>query len=204
MDVFVNGDKKIMDSPVVLRNSRTYVPVRYITEFFGGQVNWNNQTKTVDLQISRLSDVLTKAEIFFSEKKYSTASPLYEEILKKEPNNVLALKRLANIYGVQEKNYDSAIPLYERIHSIEPLDPGTLNSLGWAYYNVKRMDEAIRIFEKLVNADPNSPAGYYGIGSCYASYKLQDTQNAKKYFQIAIDKGIQGTSLDYAKEYLSK
>ncbi|MGM0395984.1 MAG: stalk domain-containing protein [Bacillota bacterium] len=57
-DVFVNGDKKTMDASVVLRNSRTYVPVRFITEFFGGEVGWDGITKTVELQISRSSDTM--------------------------------------------------------------------------------------------------------------------------------------------------
>ncbi len=61
-DVYVNGEKNTMDAPVVLRNSRTYVPVRFITEFFGGEVNWNGNTKTVELQISRSSDTMEKAE----------------------------------------------------------------------------------------------------------------------------------------------
>lgn len=43
----VNGAQKIMDTRPVLKNNRTMVPVRYIAEYFGAQVEWDSITKTV-------------------------------------------------------------------------------------------------------------------------------------------------------------
>lgn len=43
----VNGVPMVMDTVAVLRNSRTMVPVRFVSEFFGAQVGWDGATRTV-------------------------------------------------------------------------------------------------------------------------------------------------------------
>ncbi len=129
---------------------------------------------------------------------------MYKGVIELESKNMIALKRLANIYGVQDVDYKKAIGYYEKIVSIDPNDTGTLHLLGWAYYNEKNMDNAIRIFQEYLDLEPSSPAGYYGIAQCYSSYTLQDKDNARRYYQLAIDNGLSGISLDYARDYLNK
>jgi len=51
--VMVNGQPHTMDIPVVLKNSRSYVPIRFVTEFLGGQVKWIQETQTVRLDLSK-------------------------------------------------------------------------------------------------------------------------------------------------------
>lgn len=43
----VNGERVVMDTIAVLRNSRTIVPVRFVSEFFGAVVGWDGATRTV-------------------------------------------------------------------------------------------------------------------------------------------------------------
>jgi len=43
----VNGVPVTMDTVAVLRNSRTMVPVRFVSEFFGAVVGWDGVTRTV-------------------------------------------------------------------------------------------------------------------------------------------------------------
>jgi hypothetical protein len=203
-DVYVNGEKEVMDVPVALRNSRTYVPVRFITEFFGGEVGWNGATKTVELNISRASDTMEKAESLYSSGNMEGAESLYLEVLEVEKNNIIALKRMANIYGVQQKDYKKAIGYYERIVEIDKTDAATLHALGWAYYNEKDMEDAIGAFQRYIDLDPSAPAGYYGIAQCYSSYTMQEEGNAKKYYQMAIDRGLSGAGLEYARDYLGR
>jgi uncharacterized protein YbbC (DUF1343 family) len=45
----VNGEVKVMDTVPVLKNNRTMVPVRYISEYFGALVDWNPTTRTVSI-----------------------------------------------------------------------------------------------------------------------------------------------------------
>lgn len=43
----VNGVTKTIDAPAETKNYRTFVPVRFISEFLGHDVNWDQDTKTV-------------------------------------------------------------------------------------------------------------------------------------------------------------
>ena len=50
-DVTVNTDVIKTDVAPVIRNDRTLVPIRVVTETLGGKVDWNNATKEVTLNI---------------------------------------------------------------------------------------------------------------------------------------------------------
>ncbi len=47
---FVNGEEIGLDSPPVIIDGRTMVPVRFISEVFGYDVDWNAETKTVHIE----------------------------------------------------------------------------------------------------------------------------------------------------------
>ena len=46
----VNGAAKTMDTAAIIRDSRTYAPVRYLAEAAGYDVSWDNDTRTVILE----------------------------------------------------------------------------------------------------------------------------------------------------------
>ena len=43
----VDGILEEMDTPAIIRESRTYVPIRFISENFGYDVEWDNDTRSV-------------------------------------------------------------------------------------------------------------------------------------------------------------
>lgn len=43
------GKKITIDSPAVIKNSRTFVPLRAISEILGAKVDWNGETRTVSI-----------------------------------------------------------------------------------------------------------------------------------------------------------
>lgn len=45
----VNGTEKTLDVPAQIINSRTFVPVRFISESLGAKVDWDGTTKTVTI-----------------------------------------------------------------------------------------------------------------------------------------------------------
>lgn len=45
-DYLINGEKKKMDVAPFIQDERTMVPLRFIAEGFGAEVNWNEETKT--------------------------------------------------------------------------------------------------------------------------------------------------------------
>lgn len=47
---YVNGQRRIMDTSPVIKNNRTMLPVRYVGEYLGAGVNWNQDTRTVTVE----------------------------------------------------------------------------------------------------------------------------------------------------------
>lgn len=47
--ILVNGKTVQNDTTAVIKNSRTYLPIRAVLEAFGAQVEWNADTKTVEV-----------------------------------------------------------------------------------------------------------------------------------------------------------
>lgn len=47
--VLLNGKSTLMDTVPIIKNGRTMIPIRYISEYFGKTVDWNQYTKTVTI-----------------------------------------------------------------------------------------------------------------------------------------------------------
>ena len=45
--IYVNDEEIIIDVPPMIKDGRTLVPVRFITEAFGYNVKWNEKTRSV-------------------------------------------------------------------------------------------------------------------------------------------------------------
>ena len=60
-----------------------------------------------------------KAESLFSEARYEKARPLFEQILRNEPDNKEVLEYLGDIAGYSKK-WDTAIPYYEKLVKQHP------------------------------------------------------------------------------------
>jgi hypothetical protein len=49
-----NGQKKQMDTVALLKNDRTFVPARYVSEAFGATVRWESAIKTVYIETNKV------------------------------------------------------------------------------------------------------------------------------------------------------
>ena len=45
----VNGEKIDLDSPSFIENDRTYLPIRFVSEKLGADVQWDDATQTVNI-----------------------------------------------------------------------------------------------------------------------------------------------------------
>lgn len=48
--LFENPQELQMDTYAIIKNGRTYLPIRYVAEYFDYSVSWNSQTSTVEIQ----------------------------------------------------------------------------------------------------------------------------------------------------------
>jgi len=70
VEVYVNGEVLVSDSPAVLVGSRTMVPLRAISEKLGCEVGWDDSTRTAEIKNSKTavyvtidSDVMVKKSL---------------------------------------------------------------------------------------------------------------------------------------------
>lgn len=70
VDIYVNGELLVSDSPAILVGSRTMVPLRAISEKLGCDVGWDDATQTAEIKNSKTavyvtidSDVMVKKSV---------------------------------------------------------------------------------------------------------------------------------------------
>lgn len=118
--VVVNGENKTTDVAPAIYNNRTYVPVRFVSENFGLDVDWDNATSTVILK--------TKQNTNFSKEEN-------EYLLKRESYRISIEKEVAELKSyffensskyteeeVMEKYYNHTKNIEENIENIKNLD----------------------------------------------------------------------------------
>ncbi len=114
----------------------------------------------------------------------SEAKPLYEEVLRIDPNNVAALNNLAYIKAEEGTDLDNALQLAQRARQSAPRDPNVADTLGWVYIKKNLSDDAIRIYREVVVTAPNNAAFHYHLAM--ALYQKGDKRAAKQALEDAL------------------
>lgn len=199
--VRVNGVERLMDIPVTLRDSRSYVPVRFVTEFLGGEVGWIQETQTVTLTISEVDGLIENAQKAVENGNTQLAITEYLKVIDVNPSHLESLKALGDLYK-ELGDFNNSVLYHEKAIAIDADDTILLNSMGWYYYSNLRFEDSVRVFAMYADAQPESPSGYYGQAVNYAHYQVDDVDQAKKFYVLAIEKGLSGDSLTVALNYL--
>ena len=72
-----------------------------------------------------------RAELLFQQEKYALAKPIFEKILKAEPNNFKAIEYLGDIAG-HYKDWNLALNYYEKLKNSNPKDANYQYKYGGA------------------------------------------------------------------------
>jgi tetratricopeptide (TPR) repeat protein len=76
-------------------------------------------------------------------------------IIKREPDNAMALNALGYTLSDRTTRYAEAKVLIERAHTLNPEDPAVLDSLGWVNYRLGNLDEAERLLRQAMERFPD-------------------------------------------------
>ncbi|WP_191485720.1 tetratricopeptide repeat protein [Pseudomonas sp. FEN] len=76
-------------------------------------------------------------------------------ILKREPDNAMALNALGYTLSDRTTRYAEAKELIEKAHQLNPEDPAVLDSLGWVNYRLGHLDEAERLLRLALERFPD-------------------------------------------------
>jgi Flp pilus assembly protein TadD len=92
------------------------------------------------------------------------AAPVYEQILKLDPKNAVALNNLAYIVAQDGVDPDRALSLAQQAAQASKDSPDVQDTLGWAYFKKNRPDDAVTAFRAALRAEPNNPTFHYHLG----------------------------------------
>lgn len=76
-------------------------------------------------------------------------------ILKRDPENAMALNALGYTLADRTTRYAEAKELIEKAHTINPDDPAVLDSLGWVNFRMGNLDEAERLLRLALERFPD-------------------------------------------------
>jgi tetratricopeptide (TPR) repeat protein len=112
------------------------------------------------------------------------SKPLYEEILRINPNSIPALNNLAYIKAEEGTDLDTALTLAQRARQSAPQDPNIADTLGWVYIKKNLSDDAIRVYREVVGTSPNNATYHYHLAM--ALYQKGDKRAAKQALEDAL------------------
>ncbi len=200
--VYVNGVANLMELPLTIRDNRSYVPVRFITEYFGGDVAWNGATKTVELSIATTEGLLKAADEFLEEGKHHDALEKYLEAHELDPNDLYTIKKIAYIYSDVRNDPHNTIEWQQKVIDSDPDNKSSLLALAEQSAKVGMVEDSLYWYFEYTKYYYWEPTGYYGLGLSYTRHPLTDAELAKHYFRKALDKGLDGGEKTFAEQYI--
>lgn len=113
---------------------------------------------------SNINTTLTNAYEQFSSGNVNTAKPLYESVLRTEPNNRDALLGLAAI-ALKQNQPEQAATLYSRLLDLDPTDPDAIAGLTSLRHGDLEQSESQ--LKKTLARNPQSGTTLFELGNLY-------------------------------------
>jgi tetratricopeptide (TPR) repeat protein len=116
--------------------------------------------------------------------KGDQAKPIYEQIIKLQPDHPVALNNLAYIKAQEGGDLDSALTMAQRARQKSPDSTAIADTLGWIYIKKNMTEESIRLFTDLVQKEPKNPVFRYHYGM--ALLQKGDKSSARRELELAM------------------
>ena len=130
------------------------------------------------------------------------AQPIYEQILKIQPDHPVALNNLAYIKAEKGVDLEEALGMARRAQQKNPNSPDIQDTLGWIYIRKNLSEDAVRVFQDLVVKEPKNPIFHYHYGM--ALQEKGDKPSAKRELQKALDDGPSKPQEQQIRDLLQK
>ena len=97
--------------------------------------------------------------------QHDHSKPIYEQVLRIQPDNPFALNNLAYIKADEGNDLDSALSMAQKAYQALPTSPDVADTLGWVYIKKNLSPEAVRLYTDLVQKNPANPTYrmHYGM-----------------------------------------
>jgi tetratricopeptide (TPR) repeat protein len=106
--------------------------------------------------------------IFDRQKKYDQAEQAFQEVIKQNPQNAMALNYYGYMLADRGVRLEEATQLIQRALAEDPGNAAYEDSLGWAYFKQNKLAEAEDALRKAVGNDGRDPTMFSHLGDVYA------------------------------------
>ncbi len=137
-------------------------------------------------QVKKEEDPFTRGTKYFFQKKFEMAEVLFQEVIKKQPENALAYSYLGDIY-LRKGQLDGALNLYLKAVDLNPDIGENYFRMGQIYYFKKNSGLALENFNKALTKEKKLKISYYHIGLTYLMLnrdKAHTIENWETYIKL--------------------
>lgn len=142
--------------------------------------HWKMASQIVPNEVSPL---LMRATAMETVDRRSEAAVIYEQILKLQPDNLVALNNYSFYLADQGTNLDLALTFAQKAKAKAPADPNIADTLGYVYLKKNLPQNAIVIFSDLSGKYPKVSTFHVRLANAYML--KGDTASAKKSLALA-------------------
>lgn len=127
-----------IDTPAIIKNSRTMIPLRALSECFGFEVEWDNVTRTVDINSKSMESIDT------DEANEQQSIVVNDNMIEKVKAYAEILKGTVGIIDVVDYNNDTYSEVKAELDKIlENADKMSYDELIDAFVSLKKIDSSL-------------------------------------------------------------
>ncbi len=153
------------------------------------------------LDKKHLSSFIKVAIAYQKLDELSQAEDIYREILKINPDYVLALNNLAYLLADRGDKLDEAMLIAKKAFQLEP-SYNVIDTYGWVCYKKKDCSRALKLFKDALQINSNNPVVLFHLGLTYM--KLGDQEKAGLMLEKALNIARYFSGAEKAKKILSE
>ncbi len=128
---------------------------------------------------------LALATAQYQSGNFKIAEERLQNILKRTPDNPIALNNLGYFLLQRDERIDEAVELIKKAVKIDSNNASYLDSLGWGYYKLGKFDESEKYLKEALRLNPSSPTSHEHLGDVYL--KQGKLELAKSFWQKALN-----------------
>jgi predicted O-linked N-acetylglucosamine transferase (SPINDLY family) len=148
------------------------------------------------LELVQIEKLVAQGLALHQQGKLPEAKAIYDQVLKKQPQNFMALQLMGAFY-LQTKNNLQAIEFLSQAIAINPQFAPCYNNIGLAFKEIKRLDEALASYDHAVRIKPDYAEAYSNRGVVLQELKRLDEALASYDHAVRIKP-------DYAMAYYNR
>jgi Flp pilus assembly protein TadD len=147
--------------------------------------NPNAEKKSIQELPTGAASLVAEAQNYFSAKEYGKAEADYQQILRQDENNGLALANLAQI-ELEQNKLDDADKHIQAALAQSPNDAYNLTVLGRIQFSEAKYDEALDALSRASKLDPQNPdiENYLGVTLAQKGLRAQAETALRRAVQL--------------------